>query len=78
MTVWLGKEEGIDAALFCQVNFNENNKKLPQKVKQKFDEVFRDEYRDEDKNGFQIWAYIEKHDNALIYLKEFCEKMSEI
>ena len=78
LTVWLGKEEGIDAALFCQVNFNENNKKLPQKVKQKFDEVFRDENRDEDKNGFQIWAYIEKHDNALIYLKEFCEKMSEI
>ena len=78
LTVWLGKEEGIDAALFCQVNFNENNKKLPQKVKQKFDEVFIDENRDEDKNGFQIWAYIEKHDNALIYLKEFCEKMSEI
>ncbi len=26
LTVWLGKEEGIDAALFCQVNFNENLK----------------------------------------------------
>lgn len=78
LTVWLGKEEGIDGALFCQVNFNDNNKKLPQKVKQKFEEVFRDENRDEDKNGFQIWAYIEENDNALIYLKEFCDKMSEI
>jgi len=78
LTAWLGKEDGIDGRLFCQVNYNDNNKKLPQKVKQKFEEVLRDEIRDEDKNGFQIWAFIEENDNALIYLKEFCEKMSEI
>ncbi len=78
LTVWLGKEEGIDTALFFQVNYNDNNKKLPQKVKQKFEEVLRDEIREEDKNGFQIWAFIEDNDNALNYLKEFCEKMSEI
>ena len=78
LTAWLGKEDGIDGRLFCQVNYNDNNKKLPQKVKQKFEEVFRDKNRNEDKNGFQIWAFIEDNDNALNYLKEFCEKMSEI
>jgi len=41
LTVWLGKEEGIDGELFCQINFIDNNKKLPQKVKQKFKEIFK-------------------------------------
>lgn len=75
MTIWLGKD---DRGLFCQLNPNENNKKLPSKVKQKFQEVFRGENIDEDqKNGFQIWARLENGDNVLIYLKEFCNKMNE-
>ncbi|HZK69648.1 MAG TPA: PD-(D/E)XK nuclease family protein, partial [Paludibacter sp.] len=78
LTIWLGKDDGIESELFCQVNSNDNDKKLPLKVKQKFEEIFRDENIGTDKNGFQIWAYIENYDNALIYLKEFCEKMSEI
>jgi len=41
LTVWMGKDKGIEAELFCQVNFNNNNKKLPQKVKKIFEEVFR-------------------------------------
>lgn len=77
MTIWLGKEEGVDIKIFCQINFDEVSKKVPQKIRQKFEEVLREENIEEDKNGYQVWARIENGENALIYLKDFCEKMTE-
>jgi len=75
LTIWLGKDKN---GLFCQLNFNDNNKKLPQKARQQFEEVFKDENIGEDKkNGFRIWAYLENSDNALNYLKEFCAELNE-
>lgn len=77
MTVWLGKEEGVDIKIFCQINFDEVNKRIPQKIRQKFEDLLRDEFIEEDKSGFQVWARIENGENALVYLKNFCERMSE-
>lgn len=78
LTIWLGKEDGIDGDLFCQVNYIGNKKKLSTIVKKTFKEIFNDEDIDEDKDGFRIWTNFENKDNAIIYLKEFCERMSEI
>jgi len=72
LTIWLGKD---NKGLFCQINTNDKDKKLPQKAKQKFKEVFSNENIGEGKNGFQIWTYLENSNNALTNLKEFCEKM---
>lgn len=77
MTVWLGKEEGFDVNIFCQINFDEVNKKIPQKIRQKFEELLREENIEEDNSGFEVWARIENGENAFVYLKDFCERMSE-
>lgn len=78
MTVWIGNIEGNDSKLFCQVNFDDMKRKIPQKIKQKFEEILQEEEIEYNKDGLEIWARIENRENALIYLKEICAKMNII
>lgn len=79
LTIWIGKFDGVDGELFCQVNYNDNSKKLPQKIKRTFKEVFQNEEIEEkdEMDCYEIYAYIENADKTVMYLKEFYEKIRE-
>lgn len=78
LTVWIGKEDGLEGEFFCQVNSNGNSKTLTRKAKQIFREILKNEIVQEDKDGFQIYSYLSDRDKALTYLKEYCRETTEM
>lgn len=78
LTVWIGKDEGLEGKFFCQVNSNDNNKTLARKTKQIFRDIFENENVEEDKDNLLIWSYLKDKDKALTYLKDYCLRTSAI